>query len=94
VELGGGGVDLCEKFPLEGRERKAHPNAFKYRLVQEKERVPLPGPVIYANRFPRPAGTDGNMRVMGAAKSIKVVQVVITAMVLLVLHGCQSGALA
>ena len=58
VELGGGCVDLCEKFPLEGRERQAHPDAFKYRLVHEKERVPLSRSVIYANGFPRPAGTE------------------------------------
>ena len=94
VELGGGCVDLCEEFPLEGRERQAHPNAFKYRLVHEKERVPLPRCVVYANGFPRPAGTDGNMRIMGAEKSIKIVQVGITAMVLQVFHGRQSGALA
>ena len=94
VELGGGCVDLCEKFPLEGRERKAHPDAFKHRLVHGEERIPLPGSVIYANRFPRSAGTNKNVCVMGAAESIKIVQVRITAMILQVLNGCQSGAFA
>ena len=90
--MGGGCVDICEKFPLEGRERKAHPDAFKYRLVHEEERIPFPGSVIYANRFHRSAGTNRNVRVMGAAESIKIVQVGISAMVLQVLNGCQSGA--
>jgi len=90
-ELGGGCVNLGEEFPLEGREWEAHPDAFKYRLVHEEERIPLSGSVIHVNRFPRSAGTNRDVRVMGAAESIKVLQVRIPTMFLQVLNGCQAG---
>ena len=93
VELGGGGVNLGEKFPLEGREWEAHPDAFKYRLVHKEERIPFSGSVIHADRFPGSAGTNRDVRVMSAAESIKVVQVGIPTMILQVLKGCQAGTL-
>jgi len=93
VELGGGGVNLGEEFPVKGREWEAHPDAFKHRLVHEEEGTTLSRSVIHTHRFPRSAGTNGDVRVMCAAESIKVIQVGIPTMILQVLKGCQAGAL-
>ena len=93
VELGGGGVNLGEEFPLKGREWEAHPDAFEHRLVHKEEGIPLSRPVIHTHRFPRSAGTNGDVHVMSAAESIKVIQVGIPTMILQVLKGCQDGAL-
>ena len=94
MQLGRGNVDFSKEFPLEGRERKAHPNAFKHRLIHEEEGFPFPGSVVHTHRFPWSAGTNGNVGIMGAVEGIKVIQMGITAVVLQVLEGCQGGAFA
>ena len=93
MELGGGCVNLGEEFPLKGREWEAHPNAFEHRLVHEEEGTPLSRSVIHTHRFPRSAGTNGDVRVMSGEESIKVIQVGIPTMILQVLKGCQASAL-
>ena len=93
MELGGGCVNLSKEFPLKGREGETHPDAFKYRLVHEEERIPLSRSVIHTHRFPRSARTNGDVRVMSAAEGIKVIQVGIPTVILQVLKGCQAGAL-
>ena len=89
MELGGGGVNLSEEFPLKGREGETHPDAFKYRLVHEEERIPLSRSVIHTHRFPRSARTN----VVSAAEGIKVIQVGVPTVILQVLKGRQAGSL-
>ena len=74
MELGGGGVNLGEEFPLKGCEWEAHPDVFEHRLVHKEEGTPLSGPVIHTHRFPWSAGTNGDVRVMSAAESIEVIR--------------------
>ena len=93
MELGGGYVNLGEEFPLEGREWEAHPDAFEHRLVHEEEGTPLSRSVIHTHRFPRSAGTNGDVLVMSAVESIKVIRVGVPTMILQVLKGCHAGAL-
>ena len=93
MELGGGGINFGEEFPFKGGEWETHPYAFKHRLVQKEERVPLSRSVIHADRFPRPAGTDGYVSVVSAAESVKVIQVGIPTMSFQVLEGSQAGTL-
>ena len=64
---------------------EAYPKAFPlflHRLVHEEEGTPLSRSVIHTHRLPRSAGTNGDMRVMSAAESIKVIQVGIPMMIL------------
>jgi len=71
--LGRGRINLREELPLEGCERKAYTNAFEYSLIHEEKGGPTPGSVVHTNRFPWPAGADGNVGIMGAAEGIEVV---------------------
>jgi len=93
VELGGGCINLGEEFPLKRGKWETHSYAFKHRLVHKEEGVPLPRSVVQADRFPRPAGTDGYVSVVSAAESVKVVQVGIPTMSFQVLEGSQVGTL-
>ena len=93
VELGGGGINFGEEFPVKGGEWETQPYAFKHRLVHKEERVPLFRSVVHADRFPRPAGTDRYVSVMSAAESVKVIQVGIPTMSFQVLEGSQAGTL-
>ena len=74
MELGGGSVDFSKKLPFEGSERETHSYALEHRLVHEEEGFPLSRSVVQTNRFPRPAGTDEYVGVVGAAEGVKVVQ--------------------
>ena len=80
VELGGGCINLGEEFPLKGGKWETHSYAFKHRLVHKEEGVPLPRSVVQADRFSKPAGTDGYVSVVSAAESVKVIQVGIPTM--------------
>ena len=93
MELGGGSIDFSEEFPFKGGERETYSYAFEHGLVHEEEGTPLSRSVIHTHRFPRSAKRNGDVRVMSAAESIKVVQVGIPTMSLQVLEGSQAGTL-
>jgi len=56
---------------------EAHTDALKYRLVKEEGFPPI-GPVVHANWLPRGAMTDGDVRIMGSAEGVEIVQSQVT----------------
>ena len=90
--MGRGYVDLCEQLPLEGCEWEAQTNAFEYRLVEEKERLSPIGSVVHTKWLPRGAMTNRDMRIVGFAEGVKVVQPQVTQVILYVFNGGQFGA--
>ena len=86
MKLGGGYVNLREQLPLEGREGEAKTDALKYRLIEEEEGFSPIGLVVHANWLPRGAMTDGDVRIVGSAEGVKVVQSPVTQMVLYVFN--------
>ena len=93
MELGGGGINFGEEFSFKGGEWETHSYAFEHCLVHKEEGFPLSRSVVQTDRFPRPAGTDGYVGVVSAAKSVKVVQMGIPTMSFQVLEGSQAGTL-
>jgi len=56
-------------------------------LIEEEEGFPTIGPVVHANWLPRVAMTDGDVRIVGSAEGVEVVQLQVTQMVLYVFNG-------
>ena len=58
MQLGRGHVELCEQLPFEVTKRESLIDTLEYRLVKEKERLPVIGAVINADRFASCAGAN------------------------------------
>jgi len=84
--LGGGYIALCEQLPLEGRKGEAQTDTLEHRLVKEEEGFPPIGPVVHTNWLPRGAMTNGNVRIMGSAEGVEIVQSQITQVFLYVFN--------
>jgi len=68
------------------REGEAQADALKYRLVKQEEGFPPIGTVVHANWLPRGAMADGDVRIMGSAEGVEVVQSQVTQMFLYVFN--------